>query len=182
MDFIRPTGFFSDLTLMKQTTNYVIQQVGWGSKDQIGLTCRAGSKDPWFDAAGSLYNRETKVFLAEEKDFTEQNPIPELLSNSFKDLSAHENIKFGRIRIMRLIPRRGLSVHYDSETRYHYVIDTNPKSYLCTNNNQATGLEPCAQCYHLPMDGQWYHIDTRKTHWVYNGGDTDRIHIVISTV
>lgn len=182
MNFIRPTDFFSDLSLMKQCTDQIIKQVGWGFKDQIGLTHRPRSNDSWFDAAGSLYNRETKKFIAEEKDFTEFNAIPEFLLNSFNELSAHENIKFGRIRIMRLVPRRGLSIHYDSETRYHYVIDTNPKSYMCLNNNQATGLEPRAQCYHIPMDGQWYHVDTRKTHWVYNGGDTDRIHLVISTV
>lgn len=182
MDFIRQTKIFSDLSCMKQSINHIIQQVGWGLKDQIGLTYRPGSNDSWFDAAGSLYDRGTKAFIAQEKDFTEYNPIPEFLRNSINLLSINENIKFGRIRIMRLVPRRGLSVHYDSETRYHYVIDTNPKSYLCLNNNQASGLEPRAQCYHIPMDGQWYHIDTRQTHWVYNGGDTDRIHIVISTV
>lgn len=182
MDFIRPTKFFSDLSLMKQCTNHLIQQIGWGLKDQIGLTHRPDSNNPWFDAAGSLYDRENKVFFAEEKDFSKFNPIPEFLLNSINALSENENIKFGRIRIMRLVPRRGLSVHYDSETRYHYVIDTNPKSYICVNDNQSSGLEPRAQCYHIPMDGQWYHIDTRKTHWVYNGGDTDRIHLVISTV
>lgn len=182
MDFISATGNYVDLKLMQVAANTIIQQVGWGSKDQIGLTYRPGSENPWFDAAGSLYDRESKRMLAQEKDFSQYNPIPTFLKEALSELERNQKIKFGRIRLMKLTPRRGLSVHYDAETRYHYVLDTNPKAFICVQNNNSSGLECRAQCYHLPSDGQWYHVDTRQTHWVYNGGDRDRIHLVLSTL
>ena len=49
-----------------------------------------------------------------------------------------------------------------------------------TNNDEYLGIK--ANCYHLPMDGQWYKVDTTKTHWVYNGGDSPRIHLVVCAI
>lgn len=178
-EFIRATGLTASLDEMRADSREIIRMIGWGDRNQIGLTHRPGAKEPWIDAVGSLYDRERKVFTGSESDFTIRNPLPPTMESSLNDLAAREGIKFGRIRIMRLLPKTGLSVHKDNETRYHYVLSTNNKSYICKTDTDSTGLEPRATCYHLPMDGTWYHIDTREVHWVYNGGDTERIHLVV---
>jgi hypothetical protein len=70
MDFIKKTDFTADLSQVKQDLNNVIATVGWPEKkfehngqlyhaNQIGLTYRPNATHPWFDASGSLQNRET---------------------------------------------------------------------------------------------------------------------------
>lgn len=179
VEFIRATGIKAPLDSMQESAQEIVRTIGWGDRNQIGLTHRPGSAEPWLDAIGSLYDRERKVLIGSEYDFTIRNPLPPLMNTALNDLAVQENVKFGRIRIMRLLPRTGLSVHKDNETRYHYVLSTNNKSYMCKTNTDATEMEPRAVCYHVPLDGQWYHVNTREMHWVYNGGNTERVHLVV---
>jgi photosystem II stability/assembly factor-like uncharacterized protein len=92
--------------------------------------------------------------------------------------SNSQNIKLGRVRIMRLMPKRGLTVHRDTSVRYHLVLKTNIDSFFgfrdFLNKDGAV-----AKCYHMPANGYFYKVDTTKFHFVYNGGKTERIHIVI---
>jgi len=177
--YITKTSLQCDYQTILANVEAIINTVGWKDKNQIGLNFRPGASNTWFDGIGSLYDKVTGNNIAKESDFTEFNPLPIYLKTSLENLREAFKIKFGRIRLMRLLPHRGLSVHHDTQTRYHYVINTNPKSYFCFNTQTTDKLEVRAQCYHIPADGHWYWVDTTKVHWVYNGGETERIHIVV---
>lgn len=182
---IKPTGLQVNIDLINRDCDQLIRQVGWGQQNQIGLNSRDQADNIWFDAAGSLYNRTTKEFIGREQDFCNINPLPTYLRDQLLKLQQSVDIKFGRIRIMRLLPKTGLTVHSDSEPRYHLVLKTNQWCYFCFNESQPDQHQDqdCrAYCYHIPLDSQWYFCDTTKTHWVYNGGQTERIHIVVCVV
>jgi Aspartyl/Asparaginyl beta-hydroxylase len=156
----------------------------WWAINQISLKSRVNSSDPWRDGTGSLTNRATGEILATEGDFqhwniSQDNPIRLAITQ----LQNHLNIPLGRARIMRLLPHAGLSVHRDRELRYHLVLKTNPKAFIAHNvtdtNPLRSDIPTAAIAYHLPQDNIWYQIDTRETHWVYNGGEEERIHLVV---
>lgn len=182
MNFITPTSIFDDLIIMKQSVNTIIEEATWSNANQIGLNYRKNAHNKWLDATGSFYRKDSPSYGAKESDYTEFNIIPPYLKKSLLELQTKEKINLGRIRLMRLLPARGLSVHADLEIRYHFVIETNTKSFFCVNTNNDEYLGIKANCYHLPMDGQWYKVDTTKTHWVYNGGDSPRIHLVVCAI
>jgi hypothetical protein len=150
----------------------------WDNDHQIGLTHRPCSTNPWKDAVGSLY-ADGKSTGVSENEFTELNAqIPETLRTLLLDFAQSQNIKLGRVRIMRALPKRGLSVHRDTTVRYHLVLKTNIDSFFGFRDlKQVDGV--AAKCYHMPLDGYFYKVDTTKFHFIYNGGKTDRIHLVI---
>ena len=172
------------MELVQTEFDSIISSVGWGKLNQIGLKARPNAENKWVDAAGSLYDRQLGISTASETDFSEWN----LDSNSYirqqiEMIERSHNFKSGRVRFMRLPPRNGLSVHRDDEVRFHLVLSTNIKSYIAhsvvIDNPTLSVLPTTAVCYHLPMDSNWYEVDTREIHWVYNGGDTERIHLVV---
>lgn len=182
--FIKRLEEISDLSKVNEEFNSILSSVGWGQLNQLGFKHRPGAEHPWFDAAGSLFNRQTGELISDESDYSEWT----VDSNSYirqqiEMLERNHGFKCGRVRVMRLMPRSGLSVHQDQEVRYHLVLKTNQKSYIAhrvvDNNPDRSVLPSTAVCYHLPMDGTWYEVDTREVHWVYNGGDDERIHLVV---
>lgn len=149
--------------------------------NQIGLRYRPNAENIWHDCVGSLYDRENNIQLSKESDYsmwaiTYQNYIRqqvEALAYKFK-------FNIGRVRFMKLAPLKGLSVHSDHENRYHLVLTTNSDSYVCHNDGKYnTSLETIGKFYHIPKNNYWYKVKTTETHWVYNGGKTDRIHLVV---
>ena len=187
--FIEKTNINADIQFMLSDLNHIINLIGWpepqriGDKfysgNQIGLKCRKDCKYPLLDGIGSTYDKEKNIFLSQESDFTEYvDIIPEYTKNIIMDLEVRENIKFGRIRLMRLLSKNGLSVHKDLETRYHYVYETNPNAFF---GERLTG-EISAQCFHIPNDGYFYKVDTTREHFVYNGGWEPRIHLVCNVI
>lgn len=190
MKFIEKLSLEIDLNLINQDLDEVIKQVAWPESslkednrvyhaNQIGLTYRLGSKFTWFDASGSLYDKEQKHFTGTEQDFSEWNPVGTYTKSVIEQLSDLMKIKFGRIRYMRLLPKTGLSVHHDFEPRYHLVLKTNPHCYFldCNPENEIT-----AKAYHIPADGFFYKVDTTRNHTVYNGGWEPRIHLVLNEI
>jgi len=178
--FIKQLKLSSNLSKLNDDCRLLIDTVGWGKQNQICLNTFQGANDPWFDGIGSLiFDNKFQVM---EQDFKIFNDIPDYLKTQILQLQDSEKIRLGRIRLMKLAPKTGLSVHYDLERRYHLALETNKYSYFCFNNTETTNeLEPQAQCFHIPSNGYWYEVNTKLVHWVYNGGKTDRIHIVIST-
>lgn len=183
-DFITKTKFSIDLEKIIADLDQLLQIYPWPEMNihtglaghQIGLTHRPDAKDVFLDAAGSLYDKETKKFIGKESDFTLWNAAtPQYTRNILEQLSEHENTKFGRIRFMRLMPKTGLSVHPDFEKRYHLAVRTNRYAYF----GHHIGQDVAAQCYHVPADGYFYKVDTTKEHFVYNGGWEPRVHLVI---
>ncbi len=186
MSFITKLNYTADHKQMFNDLEYLLSIRTWPSEDfvkktsgnQLGIKHRQLAEDIWTDGQGSLINRETGEVLGKESDFTEYNPhLPEYTKSILENLSKVEGVKFGRIRYMRLMPKSGLSIHADSEQRYHFVLDTNPYALF----GHYTGNDPqVASCYHIPADGHFYKVDTTQSHFVYNGGWEPRIHLVIT--
>jgi len=188
--FITKTNITANYQLMYKDLTDLINTVGWPDKqtsnsgkfypsNQIGLKCRKNAEIPLLDAAGRSYDENTKTIIVDENDFTEWvDVVPEFTKNAILELEQRENVKFGRIRIMRLLSKTGLSVHKDLEQRYHYVYDTNANAFF---GEKTEGLIT-AQCYHIPNDGYFYKVDTTRDHFVYNGGWESRIHLVMNII
>jgi len=157
----------------------IVKMSPWDEDNQIGLTHRPGAIHLWKDAVGSLYSQDKVDKIADESEFTEINHLlPESFKKMLLDFAESEKIKLGRVRLMRLLSRRGLSVHRDTSVRYHLVLKTNIDSFFGFRDLKRTnGID--ANCYHLPADGHFYKVDTTKFHFVYNGGKTERIHLVL---
>lgn len=161
---------FQDLTELLSVVN------GWGTNNQIGLRCRPGSADPWRDATGSLTDPDGTNRRASERDFTEWCPgVPIYTRSVLEALASVRGCTWGRVRFMMSLPKRGLSMHRDTERRYHLALVTNPSAILseCFTDqpHRCTG-------WHIPSDGHWHLVDTRREHFAYNGGWEPRIHLV----
>lgn len=178
--FLEKTCFRVDLSQIFSDIENIDFNNKWHN-NQIGLKHRIGSTDIWKDCIGSLYSREKSTFIAKESDFTEWNLSNDSYTkNQISILCAHYKLSIGRVRLMRLLPKQGLSVHRDAEIRFHLVLKTNEKAYICNNIDTVNNsLNVIANCFHLPSDSYWYKADTTQVHWVYNGGETERIHLVV---
>lgn len=178
--FIEKTKFLSDLAIVENEVKTIENLTNWYG-NQIGLKHRLGSTNIWQDCVGSLFSKELNKFIENESAFNNWNLNDDsYIKHQITLVCDYYNLKIGRVRLMRLPPHQGLSVHYDTEERFHLVIKTNLKSYICHNTGENNiQLNPIAQCYHLPLDGYWYKVKTTEVHWVYNGGETDRIHLVV---
>jgi hypothetical protein len=176
---IEKLNFSTDLSLVKADVNHILTLTQWGDENQIGLTHRPNAKNGWKDAIGSMFSADLKDRLGNEWEFTEfHKDLPPTLKQILLDFAAGVGIRLGRIRLMKLPSKRGLTVHRDTSVRYHLVLDTNIDSFFGFRDlKQVDGV--AAKCYHIPADGHFYKVDTTKFHFVYNGGKTERTHIVI---
>lgn len=188
--FIEKLEYTADINLMVKDLDKVISEIGWldtnieganrlYSANQLSLTHRIGAEYPWYDANGSLYDRTTGKFIDKETSFTEWNSVGDYTKNVIEGLKEFAGVNFGRMRYMRLMPKRGLSVHRDFDARYHFVLKTNQFSYFALAESDGDSL---ARCYHIPMDGHFYKVDTLREHFVYNGDSEPRIHLVLSEI
>lgn len=182
MSIVTKTKFAVDLDQMLQDMKTVLEFQDWpvsplGTElvgNQISLRHRAGHES-WLDGIGSLKNKEGVKF-AEEKDFTIWNKdLPKYTRDVLDQFQYKENVKFGRVRYMRLHAKTGLRVHYDFEYRYHLALVTDRFAMF---GHYYEGSEEVAKCYHIPSNGTFYKVDTRLPHFVYNGSTEDRIHLV----
>jgi hypothetical protein len=185
MEFIQKINFLADINQVKSDLDEILKYTHWTLPNnkihnQIGIRHRKNAQDVWMDSAGSLYDKDLKCFLGKESDFSEWNPmLPEYTKNLLEKLMFEENIKIGRARFMRAVPRQGLTVHYDFEPRYHLVLQTNPNAFFGEKVNDNNVV---AKCYHIPADGHFYKVDTSRNHFIYNGGTEDRIHLVLNVI
>jgi hypothetical protein len=177
--FIRQLQFTSDISTITSEASNLLDTHGWGPTNQLCLTHRDNSSNIWHDASGSLYNRMTGDYLAEETEFNKWNLLPNsYIRQQIELLIDIEKFKLGRIRIMKLNPKSGLSVHADREARYHFVLKTNMYCYMSEDFSEKRDIVR-AICYHIPKNSHWYKVDTTRAHWVYNGGNEERIHLVV---
>ncbi len=183
---VEKTGFSVNIQNIITDMNVVLSKQEWphsplGSDlvaNQISLRHRQGHES-WTDGVGSLKDKQGNV-IAEEKDFTIwHKELPEYTRQVLDDLQQKENVKFGRVRYMRLLPKTGLRVHYDFEYRYHLAITTNRFNMF---GHYYEGDLEVAKCYHIPANGYFYKVDTRMPHFVYNGSTEDRIHLVCCVI
>jgi hypothetical protein len=172
-------------TVFSEFKNLADTLPAFKTHNQISLKSRPGAENPFMDGIGSLYNRNMYGNQQPEGAFTEWNlPLDNYTRQQIEQLAREQNFVVGRARFMRLNPKTGLSVHSDTTVRYHLVLQTNPRSYFAHNTLEHS-TDPAVpsvegRFYHLPADGHWYRVDTTQVHWVYNGGTTERVHLVIS--
>lgn len=185
MNFISKTNVQANVEKLRADLDILLaQNNGWPEEDfdlkmpgnQLSATHRPG-EDVWTDGTGNLWDPVKQQFIATEADFSEYNPyLGSHTINFLEELALKEGVKFGRIRYMRLVPKKGLSIHKDFDFRYHLVLNTNAGALF----GEITQGDVKAVCYHLPADGYAYKVDTTREHFVYNGGWEDRIHLVIN--
>lgn len=179
---IKKLSLTSDSDRITVELNQILVNAPWLVKNQIGLRYRDGATTTWYDSAGGLY--ENGVYVSVESDF-----VNWCIDSSYyvrqevERLENTLNIKTGRIRFMRLMPRTGLSIHSDSEPRYHLVLKTNKYAqfgFAAENMKHIdSDLDIAGTVYNIPKDNHWYFLQTTNKHWVYNGGDEERIHLVV---
>jgi len=176
---IEKLDFKANMAQVLNDIDTIIKMSPWDDDHQIGLTHRPNAENLWKDAVGSLYTATGKSNGASEYQFTELNSqVPETLKTLLLNFAQSQGIKLGRVRIMRALPKRGLTVHRDTTVRYHLVLKTNIDSFFGFRDlKQVDGV--VAKCYHMPANGHFYKVDTTKFHFIYNGGKTERIHLVI---
>jgi len=77
----------------------------------------------------------------------------------------------GEARLLKLNSAESYTAHADPDDRIHLAITTNPNSYLIDLDDN--------KLYHLPVDGEVWHMDTSKMHVAANFGARARIHLNI---
>lgn len=88
------------------------------------------------------------------------------LGNVLKDLG-----DIGQARLLALDSGESYTAHCDPDDRIHLAIHTNPYSFLVDLDDH--------KLYHLPADGQLWHMDTSRIHVASNWGPRTRIHLNI---
>ena len=177
---IKKTNITVDLEQMRKDLEHILTLQEWPHPpyetelphNQICLNHRVGTENKWLEGAGSA----KKYGFTEDEFCVFNNELPEYTRSVLENLAEQEDIKFGRIRYMRLPSKSGLSVHRDEEQRYHLVLHTNRFAMF---GHVYQGPDELGKVYHIPADGVFYKVDTTLDHFVYNGGWEDRIHLVI---
>lgn len=166
--------FRFDFERLKQAVFDVVAKYPFDHMNQLCLTNATPENHSVYVGTGSLYDFDTKQWKAREKDFLffnselKDNYIHEVYQNLQKSVPW----KIGRVRIMRLEPKRCYSFHSDMDYRLHIAIDTNPQCFLMFFSGNFV---------HIPADGYMYFANTLKPHSAMNGGHKDRLHLVFST-
>lgn len=183
-NFIKKLEQSTDLDVIKNYVQEILNFRPWpaGNKldefvqNQIGLNHRENCSNLWLDAAGGYNDNQVNK---KESDFNVWNDkIPTNFVNLIKSVTKENKVNYGRVRIMRLMPKTGLSYHFDTEKRIHLAITTNPGCFIFSKSDE--GSEFQTQGYHIPADGNFYMVDTTMPHFVYNAGRTERVHLVIN--
>ncbi len=141
-------------------------------KNQVCLTHRPESLDPYYEGAGSLYDFEREQFNFQEEDFClfHESWRESYLYDVYVQLKEVVPYQVGRIRLMNLRPVSCLSLHADPTVRLHIPVETNPNSLFIFRDQIPI---------HMPADGSVYLVDTRFQHTVINGDKKlSRIHFV----
>ena len=134
-------------------------QTEWTSNDLSGRFWTRGNDS---------YIEEPREDLVPEIDFSEFNP--KFKGTYFEHVHEELGKRFpiGRTRVLSKALYNCNSWHRDPEPRLHIPLISNPGSLFVVNHHVT----------HLPADGSVYFTDTRGYHTAFNGGETERVHIV----
>lgn len=145
------------------------------SKDSTFITKPAEMSDKWNE------EHKNQHFELQDTPLYEHFPdVRKLLS--FLDGECH------RIRFMKLSPGGGELLRHTDQVdpdagnslgalaRLHFPLKTNTKVLFTTWNGNDEPIQ-----YHYGVGECWI-IDTRKPHMAINGGDEERIHLVVDTI
>ena len=154
----------------------------WKNNDQICLNTTIGHPDDYTFGVGSLpvpdnlsdfpskdekIKETTKYQHHLESEFTEFNT--QFINTPLEEIYYFIKMNFnvGRVRLMRIAPRKTMSWHFDTTQRLHYPIETYTGCRMVIENESA----------HLPAN-TWWITNTLNHHTAFNASDKYRIHIV----
>jgi len=166
-DLVKIVGNPIDLERLQQDTLAIIAKYPFPDSRQICLTnCEHDAP-----AEARLYGGSGRLTDGDEFKFRTFNE--EFKGTYFHEIYRRISEKYvvGRTRIALLKPRQCYSMHRDvSLYRYHVAIFTNPECFLVY---EQFGIR------HIPADGNIYRIHSRERHSAFNGGESDRYHLII---
>lgn len=132
----------------------------------------------WFDGTGSLYDYSTGEYKAKTSDYvtTSGRLVGTYLASAISEIEKFaletDQVRIGRIRIMRLAPKTCYTLHTDREEfRYHIPLVTDEKCFFLIDN----------QVYRMPNVGQLYKFRTNAEHTAVNASFQSRTHLVFDT-
>ena len=170
-----------DIQKLQLATNELFSQMSWQQHVVKGLCMTQIPGDPSSadgdklrgvfytkpDSSGEEVQREKAIDESHYTEFVEDFKGT-YFEEVYNKLSKH--YKLGRVRLLLLEPRNSLSWHRDPEPRLHIPIFTNPGAHVVVDD----------RVKHLPADGGVWFTDTRNYHTVFNGGEENRIHLVMT--
>lgn len=160
--------------------------------NQLNLTRRPDEAGSPYEGIGSLYDFEKRTWKGRDMEYSELIPAAKgtYFEEIFDKLKSHSKFKIGRARLMNLEPKRCYSVHQDETYRLHYAITTNPQCFMSFINlggnqpkDEVTSTLTSkfgALMTQIPADGYPYFTNTTCPHTAFNGGNTNRVHLVFS--
>ena len=121
------------------------------------------------DSSGKEFSRDVTIEESEYSEF-----INDFKNTYFEEVydELKKRYKLGRVRLLLKEPRSTLSWHRDPEPRLHIPIYTNPGCLMVIDK----------VAHHMPADGSVYITDNSKYHNFFNGGETDRLHLVSTLI
>jgi hypothetical protein len=154
----------------------------WENNDQICLNTTVDYPDDYQYGVGTLSlpsdleeikSRDDKISriikhqLELEGKFTEFNS--QFMNTPLEEIYyfVKSNFDVGRVRLMRIAPRKTMSWHFDTTKRLHYPIETYIGCRMVIENESV----------HLPAD-TWWITNTLNHHTAFNAADRYRIHLV----
>lgn len=158
---IYPLENINDFDVLKHEVLTLIEKVGLNSNQIICQQLTPNSTD-WTIGVGRIAELEHQ-----------DEHLYKFINENLKGSKLEELIlKYDafRTRVMIMPPKQCYSVHSDPTPRIHVPIITNSQSWMVWPY-----LKSCEQM----RCGKVYWTDTTKHHSFFNGGDTDRIHIVM---
>ena len=170
---IEKLSYKFDIDKIVEECYHIKETVGFCSlTNQISLkhTARVDSDNIWYEGCGSLIDL---LPGKTHKDFTMINK--ELTGTYIESIidTLQQDYSIGRARIMRLEPRKCMSLHVDLSKRIHIPVVTNTDALMIINN----------EIFHMPADGSAYLTDTTKRHTALNASKTnERLHLLFDLV
>ncbi len=116
---------------------------------------------------GQIIHVNKKPIIFKESEFTY---LCDIFKNTefekiYNMLVSKHNV--GRIRIMKIDPKKCMSWHSDRSKRIHYVLSTSRGANLVVED----------EIKFLELNS-WYLVDTTKNHTAFNASMSSRIHLV----
>ena len=175
-----------DIGELRSALSEVLARIGYDDtyRDSgfgtLPVTRRPGTSgfDP-VDISGQYWLRPDETYeevardpVVDEHGYTEL--LPEFAGTYFEHVVTELRSigAIGRTRLNLKEPFNVNSFHRDPEPRVHIPIHTNPGCMFVVNHHVT----------HLPADGSTCYTDTRGYHTAFNGGDTDRVHLVAAVL
>lgn len=191
--FLRlPSTYSFDLGRLREEVSKVISTNSFIHREEqyknstysgISLTSRGITDNPmddWWqrvDADGkpledhSRQLFEGKICLAHEDEYKEDTPA---MTPYIKEVISKFQSKVTRVALMQLQGYGAITPHVDFP--YYHCI----RLHACIFGGNKSYLEIEKEQFHIPEDGNFYMLDTGKTHGAYNIGSDNRINLNIN--